>query len=353
MLSPPPYVCRGRVLAPLTTLKLGGPAEYFVDAKDESILIDALTWAHNAHVPVRILGGGSNVVIADEGVDGLVIHISTRGRSQSITASGLCITVKAGEDWDQLVRDTTDLGYAGLECLSGIPGLVGASPVQNIGAYGQEVSQVLEGVHVLERSSLTRHYLTPAECAFGYRTSCFKKNPEAFVVLAVDFLLPKRQTVSVNYKELSSVLGDVSQAPLQDVRQKVLELRRKKSMLIEPGTDSFYSAGSFFLNPILTSTEFEALSSCVTVPVPSFFFDDQHVKVPAAWLIEQAGFSKGQRIDHVGISSKHALALVHHGGGTTKELLTFAQEIQLKIKQCFGIRLVMEPVAWGKLQASL
>jgi UDP-N-acetylmuramate dehydrogenase len=317
-------------LAELTTLRLGGPAGALVEARSEAELLQAAPDA------ALILAGGSNVVVADEGVPGTVVRIATRG----IERDGARLTVAAGEDWDALVAITVAEGLQGFECLSGIPGTVGATPIQNVGAYGQEVSETVESVRVLDRATSTVADMSPAECGFVYRGSVFKYQDRR-VVLSVTFRL-RDTAVSgpLQYAELCRAL-DVpigGRAPLGDVREAVLALRRRKGMVIDRADPDSVSAGSFFTNPILDA----APDGAPTWPEP-----DGRVKTSAAWLIERAGFHKGYGNGRVGISTKHTLALVNRGGATTAELMALAREIAGGVQDRFGIALHPEPVLVG------
>jgi UDP-N-acetylmuramate dehydrogenase len=317
-------------LAPLTTLRLGGPAEELVEAHDEASLVKAVRDAR------LVLAGGSNVVIADEGVPGTVVRIATRG----VARDGTRLTVAAGEDWDELAAMCVAEGLQGFECLAGIPGSVGATPIQNVGAYGQEVAESVESVRVFDRQTGRVVEMPAAACGFVYRGSVFKHRDRR-VVLSVTFRL-REQSVSgpLRYAELARALdlplGAV--APLADVREAVLALRRGKGMVIDPADPDSVSAGSFFTNPILDS----APSGAPTWPEP-----DGRVKTSAAWLIEQAGFHRGYGNGRVGISTKHTLALVNRGGGTTAELMALAREIAGGVRARFGVGLVPEPVLVG------
>lgn len=345
-------------LAPLTTLGLGGDARWFVRAESEAVLIAALRWARERFLKVALLGGGSNLVVSDAGFDGLVIAIALRGVHSTVRGASVRIDAAAGEPWDELVAHAVERDLAGIECLSGIPGLVGATPIQNVGAYGQEVAQVITAVRVLDRASLQVVALDAEQCGFGYRDSGFKRNPERAVVLSVSLSLRLGGEPSVAYAELARALAlraGGSAPSLQQVRQTVLELRRAKSMLLDPADENARSAGSFFLNPVVDAEHAERLAGTAVDlglianrdDLPRFPAAEGKVKLPAAWLIERAGFSKGERRGAIGISSRHALALVHHGGGTSAELLAFAREIQARVQQRFGVVLELEPVLLG------
>ncbi|HKP56974.1 MAG TPA: UDP-N-acetylmuramate dehydrogenase [Polyangiales bacterium] len=331
---------QGVPLAPFTTLELGGPAEYFVRAGDRATLVDALRWAHARGLPVRVIGGGSNLVIADEGLPGLTIKVETRGVRSTHAADGCVeLEVDAGEPWDKLVERSVEEDLAGLECLSGIPGLAGATPIQNVGAYGQEVAETVRRVELLERDTLQVVTHTHAHCGFSYRDSNFKREPDRWVVLSVTFALRKGGAASLRYAELARAVA--GQATLRETRRAVLELRRNKSMVLDPSDENRRSVGSFFLNPVLRAEQLGELAQRAQA-APPVFAADGGSKVPAAWLIERAGFTKGQRTGHVGISSRHALALVHHGGGTSVELLGFARLIRDQVRARFGVTLEPE-----------
>jgi len=345
-------------LAPLTTLGLGGPARCFVDAVDDETLCDALAWARARALPVALIGGGSNVVVPDVGFAGLVIALRMRGVTTVIDGDRVHVTAAAGEPWDELVARCVSEELAGIECLSGIPGLVGATPIQNVGAYGQEVSTTIASVRVLERETLTEHVLTNAECAFSYRYSALKRQPGRYVVLGVTFSLHKGGAPLLRYQELVNaflVRGSTSAPSLDDVRATVIALRRAKSMVYDPAApdENTRSAGSFFLNPIVPSLQADALAAQLVaegrIAAPSALpryptSDATLTKLAAAWLIEAAGFRKGEQRGAVGISTKHSLALVCHAGATANELIAFANEIEARVQDRFGIRLEREPV---------
>jgi UDP-N-acetylmuramate dehydrogenase len=317
-------------LSDLTTLRLGGPARELVEARSESEVIES---ARSAHL---ILAGGSNVVVADEGVPGTVARIVTRG----VERDGLRLTVAAGEEWDPLVAMCVDEGLQGFECLSGIPGSVGATPIQNVGAYGQEVSETVESVRVLDRETGRVEDMTAADCGFVYRGSVFKYHDRR-VVLSVTFVMNESPVSGpLRYAELARALDMPvgGRAPLAEVREAVLALRRGKGMVIDPSDPDSVSAGSFFTNPILDAPPDGA---------PAWPEPGGRVKVSAAWLIEQAGFHKGYGNGRVGISTKHTLALVNRGGATTAELMALAREIAAGVDERFGVRLHPEPVLVG------
>lgn len=337
-------------LAPLTTLGLGGPARRLVTAYDEQSVAHVVTTADAAGEPLLVLGGGSNVVLPDEGFPGTVLRIATHGLAAELADGRVHLTASAGEDWDGLVAHCVAEGLAGIEALSGIPGLVGASPVQNIGAYGQEVAQTVVAVRALDRSSGKVVDLAPQDCGFSYRHSAFKANPARWVVLAVTFrLAPEALSTPVAYAELARRLGVEfgDRAPLGDVRAAVLELRRGKGMVLDAADHDTRSAGSFFTNPLLTAAELEALLARADDPPPTWPDDTGRTKVSAAWLIERAGFGKGAFDGPVGISSKHTLALVNRGGATTADLRRVAAAVRDGVQEAFGVELVPEPVFVG------
>jgi len=343
-------------LAPLTNLELGGKARYFLEIENTEIARDAIRWARRHDLPLAVIAGGSNVVVADAGWPGLVLRVAMRGMALEREGDVVRVTAAAGEPWDDLVTGCVGDGLAGIECLAGIPGSVGATPIQNVGAYGQEVSEVVENVQVLDLMSLEVRSFSGGECGFGYRTSSFREIPGRFLVLAVTFRLLRGGPPTVTYRELERALGARRAAPnVAEVREAVLELRRAKSMVFDENDPNRRSVGSFFVNPVLDAPSLAALEedargSGALLPdesLPSFPTADGRSKVPAAWLIEHAGFSRGLRRGSVGISNAHALALVHHGGGTSVELVALARDICEGVRQRFAIELEPEPVFLG------
>jgi len=343
-------------LAPRTTLELGGAAEHFLCARDEPMVAAGLAWAGARGVPVTILGGGSNVVVADAGVPGLTLAMATRGMRFEAQGELVRVTAAAGESWDALVAETVARGLQGLECLSGIPGLCGAVPVQNVGAYGQEVAQTLVSVRALDRASGEERVLDADQCGFGYRDSAFKRNPERAVVLEVSFVLHAGGAPLVAYAELRDAIKHEREPTVAQVREVVIALRRKKSMVIDPNDENRRSAGSFFMNPVVSAAQAESVvrealaSGLITraEELPRYPAGEGRVKLAAGWLIERAGFAKGLRDGHVGISSRHALGLVHHGGGTSAELLALAARVERGVQERFGVTLEREPVLIGR-----
>jgi len=337
-------------LAPLTTLELGGPARHLVDATDDDAIIEALRWAEARGLPAAILGGGSNLVVGDAGFDGLVVRIATRGLRFDTSGDEVHVSAAAGEPWDPLVAEAVGRALGGIECLSGIPGLVGATPIQNVGAYGQEVAETIRTVRVLERRTWQRRELPADDCGFGYRDSAFKHDPERYVVLGVTFALRRAAGPALRYRELTEALATIPHPTLADARATVLALRRRKSMLVVPGDPNRRSAGSFFTNPLVSAEAAEQVAARAGgsgASMPRWPAPDGRVKLSAGWLIERAGISRGLRRGAVGVSSAHALALVHHGGGTTAALLALAREVAAAVHARFGVTLVPEPVFWG------
>ena len=351
--SPPIGLREGVPLAPLTTLELGGPARWFLEARTRPELVQALGWAAEQGLAVAVLGGGSNLVVADEGFPGLVVRVALRGLVLQSGGGAVRLSVAAGEPWDWVVQRSVTEGLAGLECLSGIPGTAGATPIQNVGAYGQDVAEAVEEVRVLDRSTLRETTLGSTECGFGYRSSLFRAEPDRFVVLAVTFRLRPGGPPTVRYEELERAVRDAAgaRASLGEVREAVLGLRRSKSMVVEPDDPNRRSAGSFFTNPVVSPEEADevarrALELGVGEP-RRFPAGGGRVKLAAAWLIEHSGFRRGLRRGAVGLSSRHTLALVHHGDGSTDELLKLARGIRAGVEARFGVRLTPEPVFLG------
>ena len=346
-----------RRLAELTTLRLGGPPRRMVEAASEEDVVAAVRAADAAGEPLLVLAGGSNVVVADEGFPGTVVAIATRGIEREDAGGVARLTVQAGEPWDPFVARAVDEGLAGVECLSGIPGSVGATPIQNVGAYGQEVSETIAAVRVYDRRTERVDLLSPEDCGFAYRSSVFKRTPGRWVVLAVTFALaPGEASQPIRYAELARALGVEAgeRAPLADVREAVLALRRAKGMVVDPDDPDSVSAGSFFTNPILDPEDFAALEERARgllgddVRVPRWPEADGRVKTSAAWLIERAGFSKGHGDPAtIAISAKHTLALTNRGAGTTLLLVGLAREIADGVWETFGVDLVPEPVFVG------
>ena len=330
-------------LAALTTLRLGGPALRLVEAETEAEVVEAVRAADAAGEPLLVLGGGSNVVVADAGFAGTVLHVRTRGL-ETDPEHGLVLA--AGVDWDAAVELAVAEGYSGVEALSGIPGTVGASPIQNVGAYGQEVAQTLSWVRALDRHTGDVVELDREACRFSYRHSVFKGS-DRYVVLAVAFgLRHSRSGAPVRYAELARTLGVEigAVAPTTEIRDAVLALRRSKGMVLDAADHDTWSAGSFFTNPVLDA---DLAARLLPDDAPRWPEADGRVKTSAAWLIERSGFSRGHGGPRVRLSSKHTLALTNRGGATTAELVTLAREVRDGVRARFGITLVPEPVLVG------
>jgi UDP-N-acetylmuramate dehydrogenase len=349
------------LLAQYTTLGLGGPARDFVTATTDEELIAAVQAADAVGDPVLVLGGGSNLVVADEGFSGTVIHVATKGVCYERRSSGVEVTVAAGENWDDIVAATVAEGLAGLECLSGIPGRAGATPIQNVGAYGQEVAEAITSVRVLDRLTKTVTPIPNDLCHFAYRTSMFKRSQAhtggggRYVVLGVTFgLHDEKLSRPVRYAELAAELGveNGDRVPCADARPAVLTIRGRKGMVISPDDPDSRSAGSFFTNPVIDAWHLARVESVAADrglgPVPRFEAGQGLVKLPAAWLIERSGFAKGHGTPGgARISAKHTLALVNAGAATTASLLDLAREIVAGVRTTFGVTLVPEPILVG------
>ncbi len=334
-------------LSARTTLRLGGAPRRTVHATSDDALVAAVREADEAAVPVLLVAGGSNLVVADAGFDGTVVSIETRGvEAVSDLCSGASVTVAAGEPWDPFVEHAVAQGWVGVEALSGIPGSVGATPVQNVGAYGQEVADTVASVRCWDRVEGAVRTLFASDCGFGYRTSRFKQDPARYIVLSVTFQLRLGDlSAPVRYAELARTLGvhPGERCRLGAVREAVLGLRRGKGMVLDATDPDTWSAGSFFTNPVLDARAAEALPE----GAPRYPQTDGRVKTSAAWLIERAGFSRGYGNDRVSLSTKHSLALTNRGTGSTEDLLALAREIRDGVERRFGVRLVNEPVLVG------
>jgi UDP-N-acetylmuramate dehydrogenase len=342
----------GVPLASLTTMGLGGPARWYLEARNEATVLAAVAWAKQRQLPLRVLGGGSNLVVADEGIDGLVVRVGLRGISTRESAHEVELTAAAGEPWDAVVRLAIEKEWAGLECLSGIPGLVGATPIQNVGAYGQEVSDTIVAVRVLDRTAQAVVSLPPAACGFGYRDSAFKsRSPDRYVVLAVTYRLHPGGAPAVRYAELARHLGarGIERPTLAAVRESVLAVRRAKSMVLDPGDPNRRSCGSFFVNPVVPVAEAERIGAAAGDPAMPRWPepDGQRVKLAAAWLVERAGFGRGYADGPAGISTNHTLAIVAREGARAADVVRVARRVRDGVLARFGVRLHPEPVFWG------
>ncbi len=332
-------------LAPLTTIGIGGPARWFVRATTVDEIREAVDWAaHNSH-PLFILGGGSNLLISDEGFKGLVLQIDLRGIVVESEDEYATVKVAAAEPWDAFVAMAVEHRWAGIECLSGIPGSAGATPIQNVGAYGQDVSETVIRVEVLDRKGGLVKSLTNWDCRFGYRSSLFKNyERERYIVLNTTYRLKAGGEASVRYPELRRYLEErgESDRDVQRVRDAVIAIRRRKGMVIDPRDPDTRSDGSFFMNPVLCAEEYQRFVAQAP-DAPNFPASDGTVKLSAAWLIEHAGFHKGFVLGNVGLSTKHTLALINRGGGTAREVRELVEMVQKRVREKFGVELQPEP----------
>jgi UDP-N-acetylmuramate dehydrogenase len=323
-----------------TSLRVGGPAKSIINVATEAEIVAAIEAAGDS--PILIIGGGSNVLISDQGFDGTVIHIANNQAESEVDAcSGATLTIGAGENWDEFVATTISRGFAGLETLSGIPGTVGAAPIQNIGAYGHEVSEFITRVRTYDREAKAIKTFTNSECEFEYRNSIFKRTPGRYIVLSVQFQIRRGETSTpITYAELAKKLGvEVGEkAPVVDVRRAVMELRAAKGMLLNPDDKDSWSAGSFFTNPII-SVE---IASQLPEGAPKWPLADGRVKTSAAWLIEHSGIDKGHAHGGARVSTKHVLALTNTGDATATELVELAREVRASVQAKFGITLEPE-----------
>ena len=341
-------------LAPFTTLHVGGPARYFVDAHTEHEAAEAVAYAFARQLPLFVLGGGSNLVVSDSGWPGLVLKNSLAGVEFEGDLQKMLFHVAAGENWDNFVALAVSKNCGGLECLSGIPGTVGGTPVQNVGAYGQEVSETITRVHALEIATGNLLELSNTDCGFAYRTSRFNTTHQSqFIVLEVSYRLHRNGEPKIEYADLQKFFAASNNHPtLQQVRDAVRSIRQSKAMLIVEDDEDCRSAGSFFKNPIVNeaeATRMEAVAQkfAPAALLPRYPAANGQVKLAAAWLVEQSGFYKGYALGPVGISRKHTLAIVNRGGATAKDILALKDEIQKKVFDTWGINLQPEPVFVG------
>jgi len=332
-------------LAPLTTIGIGGPARFFARATTVDEVREGVAWSSRHSQPLFILGGGSNLLISDDGFAGFVMQIDLRGIVVESEDEYATVKVAAGEAWDPFVAMAVERRWAGIECLSGIPGSVGATPIQNVGAYGQDVSETIIRVEVLDRGTGLVTSLTNRDCRFGYRMSLFKNyERDRYVVLNVTFRLKVGGDASVRYPELRKYLEERGESELdvRTVRDAVIAIRKRKGMVIDPHDPDTRSDGSFFMNPVLSAADFERFSANAE-NAPHFPGSGDTVKLSAAWLIEHAGFSKGFVHGNVGLSSKHTLAVINRGGGTAREVRELVEMIQGRVREKFGIEIQPEP----------
>jgi UDP-N-acetylmuramate dehydrogenase len=343
------------LLSPYTTLGIGGLAHYFVNASDEQTIFGAVAWAKKQEIPLFILGGGSNLVIADSGFPGLVLQINNQGIESHYQDGKVLVTVAAGETWDDFVALSVKNNWQGLECLSGIPGKLGATPIQNVGAYGQEVKDTIIKLQAYDRQLEKVVSFSNPECQFSYRQSYFKSvAKDRYIIFKVTYALTPETAPIIRYPELQKyLLENISSIPtLSDVRSAILQLRRSKAMVVDPLEPNSKSVGSFFMNPIVEEKKLLLIKEKLILgnlndSIPEFPADTGRIKLSAAWLIEKAGFSKGYKKGNVAISSKHALALINQQNGTAKEICFLAEEIQEKVKNKFDIYLEPEPIYVG------
>jgi UDP-N-acetylmuramate dehydrogenase len=343
-------------LAPFTTFGIGGPARWFTEAESEDDVAEAVAWSHQHGAPLFVLGGGSNLLVSDAGFDGLVLHIALRGITATDDGFGQRIfQAAAGEDWCGFVDRAIHENCAGIECLAGIPGTVGGTPVQNVGAYGQEVSSTIQRVRAFDLHDRTFVELTAADCSFAYRRSRFNTSDRGrFIVTRVDYCLTLNGPPTLHYADLQRELdaSGIASPTLAQTADAVRRIRRSKGMLIVEGDPDCHSAGSFFKNPVISAEQFQNIAARSAAAPPRYsagpgLYAKGLVKIPAAWLIEQAGFHKGYALGAAGVSTRHALALVNRGNATSRGILALAAQIADAVEARFGIRLEMEPVRIG------
>lgn len=354
MFDPTHDLQRRVALAPRTSLELGGDARDFLCAREDDAIVEAIAWAQGGGERIWILGGGSNVVISDDGLEGLVIEIATRGVRLRQSGDAVHVHAMAGESWDALVARVTAAGLCGIECLSGIPGRVGATPIQNVGAYGQEISDVLRSVRVLDRARGCVEMWSKERCELTYRDSLFKREPDRWVVLEVELQLRTGAPDPPRYAELTRALAGEPAPSVARIREVVLQLRRRKSMVLDASDPCSRSAGSFFTNPVVdpatadrVAAEAMRLGVIESADAMPRFAAPGGVKLAAGWLVEAAGLRRGHGEGAIGLSDHHALAIVHRGGGTAAELVAFARDVQRRVETTFGVRLQPEPVFLG------
>ena len=343
-------------LASMTTLGIGGAARYFADCASAELLSAGARWARARGLPLFVLGGGSNIVVADSGFPGLVLRVAIRGIETQFDGDKVMLTAGAGEEWDSVVAMSVERGWAGFECLSGIPGRVGATPIQNVGAYGQETSETLRSLEALDLETGKLVRMSAPECEFGYRASRFKtRDRNRFIITRVTYQLDAAARPAVRYAELQRHLAEsgASEPGLAEVRAAVITIRRRKAMVIDPNDSDSRSVGSFFVNPVVTREEFERIKQLAHKltgsgeEMPAFPGPDGRVKLSAAWLIERAGFRRGYVLGNVGTSAKHALAITNRGGATAREVVELKEMIQTRVLEMFGVALAPEPIFVG------
>lgn len=341
-----------------TTIGVGGAARYFLSATTLQDALYALDWAHERNLPLAILGGGSNVVIADRGVPGLVLQLAMRGwQFVEYDGESILLRVAAGERWDYVVEHAVSEGWAGIECLSGIPGQVGATPIQNVGAYGQQVSETIHEVQAIDLTSGATRSFAANECEFGYRTSRFKtRDAGRYLITEVTYRLWVNTPPDVRYAELAAYLAEqkISSPTLAQVRGAVRAIRARKSMLIDPEDPNSRSCGSFFVNPVVSREKFQEIVTLARrkgmitdAQFPPHYSSGDEVKISAAWLIEHAGLRRGTRLGRAGLSPKHALAIINLGGATAQDIIALAKLVRMQVADVFGVVLQPEPVFIG------
>lgn len=340
-------------LANYTTLQVGGNARYFTEPSDDGDVIEALRWARARAVPVFVLGGGSNLLVSDAGFCGLVLHVVMDGIDVRVVAGGgkRIYSVGAGVEWDRFVARAVEDNCAGVECLSGIPGTVGGTPVQNVGAYGQDVSETIARVYGVDRETYQRAEFDKAECDFSYRQSRFNGvDLGRYILTRVDYALRPGGAPNLSYADLKRYFGNsetIAKITLSETRESVLTIRRGKGMVLDENDVDSRSAGSFFKNPVMNIAEYERITAGSVLPVPHFAAGEGQVKLAAAWLVEQAGVEKGLVHGRVGISSKHALAVINRGGATAADVISLKELVQRRVLERFGVELLPEPVMVG------
>lgn len=342
-------------LAPLTTFKVGGPARYFIDAHSEHEVSEAVAFALARKLPLFVLGGGSNLLVSDSGWPGVVLKISLAGVEFEGDLQKMLFHAGAGENWDSLVALAVSKHCGGMECLSGIPGTVGGTPVQNVGAYGQEVSEIITHVRALEIATGAVLDLSNHDCGFSYRSSIFNSTRRGdFIVMEVSYRLHRNGGPKIEYADVKNffAVNKVDKPTLQQVRDAVRSIRQSKAMLLVEGDEDCHSAGSFFKNPIVSAKEANRIQALAEKrapgkALPRYPAPNGQVKLAAAWLVEQSGFSKGYSLGPVGISRKHSLAIVNRGGATAKDILALKNEIERKVFDVWGVSLQPEPVFVG------
>ncbi|WP_317891018.1 UDP-N-acetylmuramate dehydrogenase [Edaphobacter bradus] len=339
-------------LAPYTTFRIGGPARYFAEITSEPALLEAIAFAREHNLPIFVLGGGSNLLVSDSGFDGLVLHVALQSPiAPSRSGSHINCTVAAGVEWNAFVLAICEQGISGIECLAGIPGSVGGTPVQNVGAYGQEVAETILSVRALDLTTNTFVDLPNAQCGFAYRLSIFNSSHRnRYIVTAVTFRFDAAAKPRLTYADLTRHFGNAQPTPIE-VYHAVREIRHRKGMLLVEGESDCRGAGSFFKNPVVPQSTLTCIATTLNIApekIPHWPTSDGHIKLPAAWLLEHAGFPKGFTLGNAGISSRHTLALINRGNATAADIATLRDTIRTQVSQRFGITLEQEPVQVGQ-----